>query len=254
MTRKLLRTLIVLAAYLLLWQIAAMAVGQELLVPAPLVVLGRLGALVARASFWRSVGASLLRMISGWFIGAVAGALLAVLSFAFAPVRSFVSPLITALRATPVASFIILALVWLATGIVPAFIALLIVLPVMYTGVFAGLANTDSDLLAMAKVFRMGRWRTALQIYLPCAFPHALTALTTSLGLAWKSGIAAEVLGTPKFSIGGALRDSKIYLETPDLFAWTLVIILISIVLEKLLNLCVRRWSLRFENREVNGA
>ena len=87
----------------------------------------------------------------------------------------------------------------------------------------------------MAFVFRLTRSQTLRFIDIPSVSPFFVAAATTGLGLAWKAGIAAEVLSTPRNSLGGLLYEAKIYLETPDLLAHTAVIILLSLLLEKLL-------------------
>lgn len=138
------------------------------------------------------------------------------------------------IKSTPVASFIILALVWLTGNYVPIFIGFLMVLPVIYSNVFQGIAQVDVKLLEMAKVFRMSRGKKLLKIYIPSVLPYFTAACRTALGLAWKAGVAAEVIGVTQNSIGRQLYYSKIYIETADLFAWTAVVILLSLSLEKI--------------------
>ena len=94
-------------------------------------------------------------------------------------------------------------------------------------------------------MFRFGPWKTAWRIYVPSILPYFMAGCTTGLGLAWKAGVAAEVLAMPRNSIGLQLYNAKVYLETSDLFAWTLVIILLSMLLEKLLVALMRRLSTR---------
>ena len=227
--------------WLAVWQGLRLLVGQELLVPSPLSVLRVLWHSVLTAAFWKTVGISLLRILVG-FLGAVAGGcLLAVLTVHFPLLHTLLAPVLHIIKAAPVASFIILALVWLPTGVLPAFICGLMVLPVVWNNVQQGIREIDPKLLQMAKVFRMGRWRTLTKVRLPAVMPYFLTAVTTGLGFAWKSGIAAEVICQPKAAIGKRLYLAKIYLETPEVFAWTAVVIVLSVVLERLLSLCLRR-------------
>lgn len=220
------------AFWLLLWEIASQAVGQEILIPSPIVVFKRLGALVITTDFWLTALHSLWNVLQGFFWGAIAGVLAAVLVSVSPVLAALLRPVIAAAKATPVASFIILALVWIARAAVPAFIAGLIVFPVVCGNVAEGIRQIDRELLEKAKLHRVSRWRTFLYVALPGVFPHLLSALSTSLGLAWKAGIAAEVLSVPKDTIGTELYNSKIYIETPDLFAWTLVVIVLSLVIE----------------------
>ena len=156
-------------------------------------------------------------------------------------VNMFINPVMTLIKSTPVASFIILALIWLGRGILPAFISALMVLPVVWANVSAGIASRDPALLEMAQVYAFPRGRILHRITVPTVLPHFRAALSSALGLGWKAGIAAEVLTVPPYSIGKMIFESKLYLETTDLFAWTLAVILLSLLIERILLKLVRR-------------
>ena len=230
------------AVWLLLWQLASMAVGLPLLLPSPLAVLLRLGQLCTGADFWLTVASSLLRILLGFLLGVLFGTALAGLCWRFRLADALARPLLGVLKSTPVASFIILALVWVKTTWLATVISFIMVLPLIYANVREGIDSADRQLLEMAQVFRLSRRKTFRYCYLPAILPFFLSAVSSALGFAWKSGIAAEVLGRPARAIGSQIYDSKIYLETPDLFAWTLVVILLSVLLE---HLAVRfvRWA-----------
>lgn len=231
----------VAAFWVAVWQLLYRSVGQEILLVSPVQTLYRLVELSRQREFWISAGVSLCSVTAGFVCASVLGILLGALCMRFAFLYRLVYPLLSAVKATPVASFIILALVWLQTARVPAFIAALIVLPIVFGNVCQGVAATDRELLEMARVFRLGRWKTLRSIYLPSLAPYLTAAFTTGAGLAWKSGVAAEVLANTRNSIGGNIYSAKIYLETADLFAWTAVVILLSVVLERLLLVLIRR-------------
>lgn len=222
------------AVWLLLWQLASMAVGLPLLLPSPLAVLLRLGQLCTGADFWLTVASSLLRILLGFLLGVLFGTALAGLCWRFRLINALARPLLGVLKSTPVASFIILALVWVKTTWLATVISFIMVLPLIYANVREGIDSADRQLLEMAQVFRLSRRKTFRYCYLPAILPFFLSAISSALGFAWKSGIAAEVLGRPVRAIGSQIYDSKIYLETPDLFAWTLVVILLSVLLERL--------------------
>lgn len=222
------------AVWLLLWQLASIAVGLPLLLPSPLAVLLRLGQLCTGADFWLTVASSLLRILLGFLLGVLFGTALAGLCWRFRLIDVLARPLLGVLKSTPVASFIILALVWVKTTWLATVISFIMVLPLIYANVREGIDSADRQLLEMAQVFRLSRRKTFRYCYLPAILPFFLSAISSALGFAWKSGIAAEVLGRPARAIGSQIYDSKIYLETPDLFAWTLVVILLSVLLERL--------------------
>lgn len=225
--------LAVAAFWIAVWAVASLSVGQELLLPTPWRVAATLWRLMGESDFWVAVGMSLLRVLGGFAAAMVAGALLAVLTTRWRAVHALFSPLLHVVRAAPVASFIIMAYVWIRVGILPAFIAFLMVVPLVWENVRQGLLHTDRGLLEMAQVFRLGRWRTLRSVWLPSVRPYLEAAFTTGFGFAWKSGIAAEVITQPKLSIGQNMYSAKAYLETPEVIAWTVVVVVLSMLLEQ---------------------
>lgn len=220
--------------WLLLWSFAYRRVGQDLLLASPVQVGRKLMELLGDRAGWVAIGLSLGRMVLAFGVGVIAGCVLAVLTSAIRPLDVLLRPALAAIRATPVASFIILALVWLSSDKVPVFTGILMVLPILWANVTEGIAATDRNLLEMGRVFGFGRWRTFWRIYLPSVRGTLVAACVASIGLCWKAMIAAEVLGVPKGAIGTRLYNAKIYLETDALFAWTLIIIILSMGLERL--------------------
>ncbi len=227
------RKTLILIFWILVWGAAAAAVDKKLLLPSPGAVLLRLFELCTTVAFWRSVLFSLARMLIGIACGIAAGMLLALITSKAELVRQLVSPLLTVIKATPVASFIILMLIWIGRDTIPAVISALLVLPMVWSNVSAGIANVDRDLLEMARVYRMSVFTKLGKIVIPSLRPYFLSAVQAGIGMGWKAGVAAEVLTLPRLAIGKHIYDSKLYLETTDLFAWTLVVVLISLVVEK---------------------
>lgn len=226
--------------WLLCWQIVTVCVAQEILLISPARAFARLWALLGRAEFWGAVLQTCLRVLLGFFGALLCGGALAVLTARSRILFALFSPLMWIVRSTPVASFIILTLVWFYTGFIPAFIAFLMVLPLVWQNLSAGIGGVDRELLEMARVFRLSPLRRARYIYLPAILPYFTAAVTTGMGFAWKSVIAAEVIARPRQSMGGNIYNAKIYLEIPDLFAWTIAVVLLSLLLEKLTLLLAR--------------
>lgn len=218
-----------------IWFLLARLVNRELLLPSPLQVLRSLLSLAMTVSFWQTLGCSLLRVSAGIVAATILGVLLAMLTEWRSIVRALVAPVMTLIKSTPVASFIILALIWLGRSVLPAVISGLMVLPVVWANVSAGIAGRDAQLLELAQVYRLPRRVIFRRITVPSVLPHFRAALSSALGLGWKAGIAAEVLTVPQLSIGKMIFESKLYLETTSLFAWTLTVILLSLAIEKLL-------------------
>ncbi len=235
------KNLIVLAFWLAVWQLVVILVDNRLLLPAPLTVLARLSELVLSLSFWRITATSLVRILLGVVCAMVFGTALALATSRSSLLRSLFAPLITVIKSTPVASFIILLILWVGRYILPSVIVVLMALPVVWSNVSTGIAETDVRLLQMAKVFRFSTWRKLRRVYVPSVMPHFLAACRSCLGLAWKAGVAAEVLTVPAVSIGKMLYESKLYWETLDLFAWTVVVIICSLIIEKVLIAAIAR-------------
>jgi len=197
-------------------------------------VLTRLLEMMLEREFWLYTALSLLRVLAGLLSATVLAVFLAVLCCKSSLADCLFAPLFSLIKSTPVASFVILVLIWLDRDFVPVLISALMVLPVIWANVSAGIKGTDSQLLEMAAVYRLSGSTTLRRIYIPSVLPHFRSACRASLGMAWKAGIAAEVLTVPRAAIGRMIYESKLYLQTTDLFAWTLAVIILSLLIEKL--------------------
>ena len=220
--------------WLAVWQCAAMAVGQEVFLVSPLQALHTLLGLLPRKEFWQRVCFSSGRILLGFALGTVVSAVLAAAAESCPAAETLLAPVMQLVKATPVASFIILALVWVRGSSLSVLISFLMVLPVMYSAVRTGIESADPQLLEMAQVFRLPLGRRLRAVWLPAVLPAFRQGCSVALGICWKSGVAAEVIGLPDGSIGDALYRAKITLSTGELFAWTFVIILLSVGFEKL--------------------
>ena len=219
--------------WLMIWQAASVFVGQEILLASPVSVIKRLTELIVMGDFWKSVVFGFVRIILGFSLALILGTVLAALSSAFFAVEVLMEPLIMGIKATPVASFIILCLIWIPSRNLSVFISFLMVFPILYTNTRNGLRELDTALLEMTDVFQVPRPVRLRWVILPQLYPYIRTGCSLSLGLCWKAGTAAEVIGIPNRSIGEHLYQAKIYLDTPGLFAWTAAIVYVSFCLEK---------------------
>ena len=222
------------------WYIAAHLMDNPLLLPDPIQVLRCLGRLMTTAAFWQTAAISIGRILLGVVCAVALGVLLAVITESLPFANTLIAPAMTALQATPVASFTILVLIWLDRDYVPVLICTIMGLPLVWNGVSAGIRMTDPKLLEMARVYRLSRLVILRRIYIPSVNSFFRTACISALGLGWKAGIAAEVLTVPRSSIGRMISESKLYLLTEELFAWTLTVILLSLLLQKLMLLLMK--------------
>ena len=218
---------------LLVWQVAALLVNESLLLASPIQVAGRLFALIGTADFWQTILHTGSRIVLGFLMGFFVGISLAILAGRFHWVEMLLWPFVVTIKTIPVASFVILVLIWLGSQQLSVFISFLMVFPVMYLNALQGIQSTDKKLLEMARMFRLSNGQKLKHIYLPHLRPFLTGGCSIALGLSWKSGVAAELIGRPDVSMGDMLYMAKVHFDTGELFAWTFVIILLSLLFEK---------------------
>jgi NitT/TauT family transport system permease protein len=245
--------------WLLFWELIsrkASIAGYSFLLPSPSAVVITLFQLSATFDFWQTIWFSFARIVVGFFLALAVGTTLAIGASLSQVMKELISPVLKVIKATPVASFIILALMYISSKNLSVVISFLMVLPMVYANVYQGIKSTDIKLLEMAKVFHLSNRKKIKAIYIPAVMPHFVSAVSVGIGFSWKAGVAAEVIGYPSGSIGERLYEAKLYYMFPELFAWTVVIIIISILFEKavlmLLGL-VHQDSLQKNNSHLEG-
>lgn len=234
--------------WLLVWQVGAQILNEHLLLPTPVDVIKRLISLVGTADYWQRVLFTLWHIVFGLILGMAAGVLLGCVSALSKIVKQLLAPLMYVIKTIPVASFIILALVWLDEETLGEFISFLICLPVFYVNTLSGIESADGKLIEMTKMYRVGFVKRVRAVYLPAIAPYFGAALDVAVGLSFKSGTAAEVIAIPGGSIGEKLYRAKIYFETGDMLAWTITIVLMSALTAFLLKHAVRALTGRFHH------
>ncbi len=221
--------------WIALWYIAAIIVDSTLLMPTPLQTADRLLELAGTAKFYQALGMSLLRILSGFLLGMISGAVLGLLSAKVHTVKYLLDPPVSLIRTAPVASFIVLALVWMKTGVLPVFISSLMVLPIFYSSIQEGIFSIDKNLREYCDVIKAAKSERYRAYIRPALLPPLRIAAVNGAGLAWKSGIAAEVICRPYFALGTLLSNGKSTLDTSQVFAVTLTIIIISMLFSAIL-------------------
>ena len=246
MERKAGKLLAVIFA-LCLWQLAAMTIDSKILLVSPVEVAVRLTTIWQTEGFWTSIWFSFYHIACGFFLALFLGIALAALAGRFRRIETLLWPFLVTIKTVPVASFVVICLIWLSAENLSVFISFLIVLPVVYGNVLEGIKNEDKLMLEVGTVFKMPLLRRLLYIHLPQLKPFIMSACATALGMAWKAGVAAEIIGTPDGSIGKQLFYSKIYLDTDDLLCWTVIIVIVSVLFEKLFMLGLKALFGRLE-------
>lgn len=243
--KKLARAALCFIFWVLLWQIFSMVLARPTVLPTPFAVLEKLAELMGKKSFYMDCLHSLSRIFAGLIFGILSGVILAAFCAAFGLFECVFSPAVSVIKATPIASIIILMLFILEKSHVPMVAAMLMALPIVFSNVRKGIASVPVEQKEVADVFGFSFGKRLKYCIFPSAFPYFSAACRSSLGLAWKAGIAAEVICTPKYSIGLNLNDAKIYLESEALYAWTIVVVIMSVLIEqgvfRILDLLVKK-------------
>ena len=212
--KNLLQRIGAVALALALWQLLAMAVGQQLLVPTPLSVVQRLGTIWQEDGFWSTIWFTFRKIVAGFLLGLGFGLGFGALAGRFPLFEILFRPWAVMIKSIPVASFIIICLIWMSSARLSIFISFLMVLPIIYSNVLQSIHSVDRQMLEAVKVFRLSWPKRVLYLWLPQLKPYLLSACGVSLGISWKAGIAAEI-------------------NTVDLFAWTVIVVVISVLFEK---------------------
>ena len=230
-----LKKILIILFWLAIWEAAAMIINQPLYLPSLGETFSALYRIIFYMDFWVNVGATFLRVLVGLLISFVFGVLLGIISAKSHFIALLFSPFLSTMKAIPTMSIIILALVWLKTGFVPVFVCFILCFPIIYTNTLNGISSIDIKLIELCDIYKIKRKRRLTSVVIPSVKPHILSALMVCIGLSWKSTIAAEVLSAPLLSMGYQLYSTKIYLDIPELFAWTIVVVVFSMLIEKMI-------------------
>lgn len=219
---------------LAVWQAVAMLIDSELILVTPIEVIKRLFTVWREPGFFASIAFTSSKIILGFLAAFFIGIGLGALAGRFRVAEILLWPWMLTVKSVPIASFVLIILLFVSSADISVFISFLIVLPIIYTNVLSAIKSTDRKLLEAAKLFGTPAKYRLLYISLPQIKPYLISASSVGCGLAFKAGVAAELIGIPTGSIGEALYNAKIYLNSADLFAWTVIIILMSVLFEKL--------------------
>ena len=241
MKNRYIRTTLIVLIWLVIWQVLSLIVNNSILLSGPVDTVKALIGLGSEASFYISVGKTAGKILLGFLIGMCLGTVLSVLSYRFSIVKEFLSPFVSVIKSIPVVSFIIIALIWAGSSNVTIIVASVISFPIFYKNILEGLSVTDPKMLDMAKVFDMKTSKKIRYIYLPSLSSHIKSAISLAIGMAFRGGITAEVVGQPLRSIGNGLYRAKINLATSEMLAWTFTAVLTAFLIEKLISLIVKK-------------
>lgn len=248
--KKIIKSILVLLFWLAVWETASLLVRNELklFLPDPITVFRKWLEVGFTKEYLYDAGATLLRIFAGFAMGAAGGFVLGILTSSFKAVNAVISPALRLIRAVPVVSFIILAFLFINVNSLPIFISFLMVVPLMWQTVHDGITGSDRELDEMCRVYGIGKTKALFRVKLPQCIPEIITAGVNALGFAWKSGVAAEVLCTPNISLGHRIYSAKAALSFDEVYAVTLTVVLLSVVIEMLLKSLCKKLLRRDKN------
>lgn len=229
-----------IAALIIVWELCSRRFNSVLIFPGPLPVLQSFLKLLGHKRFFYIVGNTFWRVILGMLVSVPLGLAFGIAAGLDKRAGAFLAPLFSLISATPVMSVILIAFLFLGAERTPVFTAFLMVFPVMAANAAEGVRRVDPHFIELFKVYRMSRRETLSLLYIPSIMPFILSGMQSSLSLCWKVIVAAEVLVQPFLSLGSGMQQAKSRLETPELFAWTLVTVISAALFQAALGLIQR--------------
>lgn len=244
--RKLIKICVPIAVYIVLWQLLSIRVGSSLLLPSPKDTVEACIGIISSAKGWSSILATMLRIVAGFLLGFLTGTALAFLTAKYLVCNWLLNPLRSLIKTTPITSFALILLVSVVSDIVPIIVAMIVVIPMIWRTTEEAILGLDKKLTEMANLY-LSPWKKLIHVFLPQILPQVFATASTALGFAWKAVITAEILALPPFGIGRQMQNDKTYLDVPGLFAWTILVIVLSVSVESLLRLILRKAGNRYD-------
>ena len=234
-TKKHYISLASLAFMLVIWKLASLYFGSDIILPPPEKILITSLSLFGDSRFLAIIGSTVLRGALGFLFSLILGLGLGVLAGVNPNFNTFMRPIIISIRTIPIIALILLALIWLGSDFVPIFIALLTMFPFIYTNVTDGIKSVDPDLVEMATFYRISKGRIIRELYIPAILPFIFSGASSAIGIGWRAIITGEVLSQPEYGIGTLMQSAQTFLNVDAVIAWTLVAVIISYVFEKII-------------------
>lgn len=244
---KLSKIIFVTAFWILVWEAVARYISREnelmlLILPKPKTVFDKWLEIALTKEFINAVLATIYRVLKGFVIGVILGFVLGVFTHISKIFNAIFSPMLKILRAVPVVAIILILYVFFEATTLPIVIVTLMVLPLIWQTTHDGLLNVDIKLIEFAYVYKIPKYKSIFLIKLPYVLNSLITSIVNSLGLAWKSGVAAEVICTTDASIGYLISKGKIGISNDEVFAATITIIIVSIIIEYLVKFLCNKY------------
>ena len=231
---------------LLVWQVIAVKVNNDIYLPKLQEVLTSLFQIVKEKDFLLIVFSSFYRTIISFGVALIFAIIMGVLSSLYPLINNLLKPLNSIGKTIPTLVLVVLALIWVDKDNAPFIVGIAIVFPILYDGILNTLTKNDKKLEEMMKIYEVPTLEKVKKVYVPNIIFYILKILVPTISLAFKVVIAGEVHGQPKYGIGSSVQLAKMNFDTPTIFAWIVIIAIISLLFElvnKILTKKYYRWQ-----------
>ena len=218
--------------FILLWFFISLKINSEIVFPNILTIIKKLIEIILEKSFYKDLFLSLIRVFITFILSFLLAIIFGILSGIFLYIRYMLMPIINFIRTIPTIPLILVAIIWFDNNTVPIFVSMLVIFPIMYDAVVNGIINVDKNLIDMSLSYNVSLKTQIISLYIPSIKPYILTAISQSMGITWKSILAAEILALPSLGIGSKLYESHLYLDTVSLFAYCLIAVIFNGIFE----------------------
>ena len=226
--------------FVIFWGLS-LIVNNPILFPSPYAVLVKMSEKLISYSFWLLFFKTGLKIVFALILSQSLGVIFAYLSYRSSFMRGISDSFMAFVKTSPVAVLTIILLVWLPASLISIFLVILVVLPQTYLSLLSSLDNIDRDVREMLDIFRVGSKNRLKYVYGRLMFQTLLSSFSFVWGFAWKSGISGEIISQARQSFGNLFYQAKIYLEIDELFAYSILLVLLTFLLEKLILYLIRR-------------
>lgn len=223
--------------FILLWFFISLKINSEIVFPNILTIIKKLIEIILEKSFYKDLFLSLIRVFITFILSFLLAIIFGILSGIFSSIRYMLMPIINFIRTIPTIPLILVAIIWFDNNTVPIFVSMLVIFPIMYDAVVNGIINVDKNLIDMSLSYNVSLKTQIISLYIPSIKPYILTSISQSMGITWKSILAAEILALPSLGIGSKLYESHLYLDTVSLFAYCLIAVIFNGIFEIIIRL-----------------
>ena len=229
---NILTPLLTILILFVIWLFASLKVNETIILPTPAETFEAFFALFKDEKFLFSLLSTFLRSLLSFSISFILAVLFAVLSYKSRILGKISDTIVPLIRALPTVAVVLLLVLWTTATNASMIVTLLVIFPTLYTNARAGLQFIDKDIVEMCSIYKIKKSTRLFKVYIPAVLPSLTESAGAGLSLNVKLMVAAEVLAQVPIGLGMMMNLSKIYYETPTLFALVFVSVIIGLIFE----------------------